>query len=350
MNKTLKKIFFGILLISAKLSSQEFYVNGLTINPGAVIPSNIVFKLNVSNNSETSESFCQLPSSSSEVYTDIAIDQYGNSYYVTNSGLLYKKNGNGSGCQFLGDFSYGGINSLAIDSGNFLYAIGGQSNQLYRYDIASGVFSDLGNIPANESAGGDLFFYENRLFLTTANGLLEINMVDPSQSCPFMNIQLPSLYAAFSIDYGTYSKAYIISGNNNWSSTLYEVDMVNKVLSDPIRTYNYPIYGAASVYNLTSTNSTCSLTPLSVQETNTSNKFFNVINPAKNTIICKTNIDRKEITQIRMFDNSGRLIKDFSNQNNIENLDISNFPDGIYLLTIATKNREKYTKKIIIKS
>jgi len=356
MKTLVGKFFFIFFLISIKLSSQEFYVNTLIFGSG-VYPTNSTVKLNVSNTSETTEATCPPTMITSEVYSDVAIDKFENLYYVTGSGLLYKKNKNDSSCQFLGDFTNSGINSLTADSGNFLYAIGGALNRLYRYDTISGTFSELGDIPANYTPTGDLFFYENRLFLTiststsvsTTSGLLEINMVNPSQSCPFMNIQLSNLYAAFSVDFGTYSKAYIISSAGP-ISTLYEVDMVNKQIGNPIRTYNQTIYGAASIYNLTSTNSTCLQTPLNVQETIKKDKYFNIINPAKTNIICKTNIDRQEITQIRLYDNSARLIKDFSNQNNLEKLDISNISDGIYLLTVATKKGETYTKKIIIKS
>ncbi|WP_415325568.1 T9SS type A sorting domain-containing protein [Chryseobacterium sp. MMS23-Vi53] len=351
MNKILKSFSLGILLISIQLYSQEFYVN--TINFPSVIPpippSNGVYKFDVSSPVETPESFCLPTMVTNEAYTDIAIDKFENFYYVTSTGLLYRKNKLESGCEFLGDFSNWDINSLVADSENFLYAIG-TMGILYRYDSSSGTFSEIGNIPTGQISGGDLFFYENRLFLTTVGGIMEINMVTPSQSCPFMSIdiQYPSLYAGFSINYGTYSKAYIIS-NVSQNSTMYELDMINKQIGPPIRTYNHRIYGAATAYSLTSNNSTCSQTPLAVQENNTHDIFFSVINPAKNNIVCKTNIDRKQIISIRLFDNSARLIRDFSNQDNLENLEISDVPSGNYLLTVTTKKGETYTKKIIIK-
>ncbi|MCS4305161.1 T9SS type A sorting domain-containing protein [Chryseobacterium sp. BIGb0232] len=348
MNKILKSFFVGILLISTRLYSQEFYGNAININL-AIPPSNSVFKFDVSTPAEIPEAFCLPTVDPTEGYTDMALDKFGEFYYVTSSGLLYRKSKTESGCEFLGDFSDGPINSLTADSENYLYAIGA-FNKLYRYDTSSGVFSEIGEIPADIIPGGDLFFYENRLFLTTSGGIIEINMVNPLQSCPFisLDIQYPNLYAGFSVNYGTYSKAYVIS-NISQNSILYEVDMVNKQIGPPIRTYNHRIYGAATAYNLTSNNSTCSQTPLSTHENNVNNLYFNVINPTKNNIVCKTNIDRKQITQIRLFDNTGRLVKDFSNQNSLENLDISGITPGNYLLTVATKKGETYTKKIISK-
>jgi hypothetical protein len=223
---------------------------------------------------------------------------------------------------------------------------------LYRYDTNSGTFTTLGSLPNGQYPGGDLFFYENRLFLTTTTGILEVNMVDPSQSCPFMNLSIPNIYAAFAVNSETSSKAYIINFNTfpAFNSTLYEIDMVHRQIGAPIRTYPHAVFGAATNYSLTSTNSTCSPTPLAVKESNASSTYFNVINPVKSSIICQTNIESRQIISIRLFDSSGKLIKDFSNQNTIERLDVSGIPNGIYLLTVSTKKGETYTKKIIINS
>ncbi len=342
--------FIGILFIPISIYSQEFYVNTFSVI-NFINFTNGVYRFDVSGPSEVVESFCTPNVIANEVYTDIAIDSNNNMYYITNSGLLYRKKSTDSSCEFLGDFTNGNVsaNSLAADSGNYLYAAGTNPNVLYRYDINTGIFTEIGNLSDGQTPSGDLFFYEGRLFLTTTNGIVEINMENPSQSCPFMAINTPNPYAAFSIDYGTYSKAYLITYSNN-KSTLSEIDMTNKQIGAPIRTYNHLIYGAAARYNLTSTNSTCTLTPLNTKETSVSNNYFNVNNPATNNIIYHTNIQRDQVITIYLFDNSGKLIKDFSNQNNIESLNISNVPDGIYLLAVTTKNGEKHTKKIIIKS
>ncbi|OBW40294.1 hypothetical protein AB670_03361 [Chryseobacterium sp. MOF25P] len=352
MKEILKLTLISLLFNSTHIYCQEFYVNSSVGSPLI----NQVYKFNINNSTEVSQNVCT-PTANMNSYSDIAIDSSNNIYYISQAGLLYKESTTTSNCTYLGDFSTNqgvtyGSNSLTADSGNFLYALAG-SNILVRYDTNTGVFSNLGIIPNSHTAGGDLFFYENRLFLLTTTGILEINMANPAQSCPFMDIYLPKLYAGFSINYGTHSKAYILSNSINSSfqyiSTLYEVDMVNKQLGNAIRTYNHNIYGAAASYNLTSTNSSC-IPILSTEENNFDNDYLSVINPAKNNIIVQTNIKRSEIISIRLYDNSGMLIKDFSNQNNIVRLEISGIVSGNYLLSLSTKNGKTYTKKIIIKS
>ncbi|MBK1895402.1 T9SS type A sorting domain-containing protein [Chryseobacterium paridis] len=344
MNLILKTLFLGAFFILIKIDSQEFYVD-TTLNFTSNV--NKVYKLNVSNTSQVEETFCAPTNPANEVYTDIAIDVSNNLYYVTTSGSLYRKNSSNATCEFLGDFTnpYGSIKALVSDSGPYLYAVGSPT-KLYKYEISTGTFSYMGDLPAGQYIAGDLFFYNRRLFATTLTGILEINMNTPSASCPFINFGvLSNLFSAFSIHYGSYSKVYVI-GSSASGSTLYELDMINKVLGPPIRTYNYQINGAAAYYDLTGIESTC-IPTLGVNETNTTGIYFNVINPTKNNIICKTNIERDQITSIQLFDNSGRLIKDFSSQNSIEKLDISDLSHGQYLLIVTTKNGEKYTKKII---
>lgn len=342
--------FIGILFIPASTYSQEFYVNTFSVINFTNF-TNGVYKFDVSGPLEVPETSCTTNITTNDISTDIAIDSNNNLYYVTNSGLLYRKKSSNTICEFLGDFTTGNAaaNSLVADSGNYLYAAGTNPNALYRYDINTGTFTEIGNLSDGQTPSGDLFFYESRLFLTTTEGIVEINLENPTQSCPFMTINTANPYAAFSIDYGTYSKAYLITYVNN-KSTLSEIDMVNKQIGTPIRTYNHLIYGAAARYNITSTNTTCSLTPLNTKETFVSETYFNVNNPATHTMLCHTNIPRNEIISIYLFDNSGKMIKDFSNQKNIEGLNISDMPDGIYLLAVTTKKGEKHTKKIIIKS
>ena len=349
MKEILKLTLISLLFSSINIYSQEFYVNIVTAAP----PYNEVIKFNVSNTNETANIACIPTANPNQQYGDIAIDASNNLYYVTGDGGLYKRNNINLTCEYLGSFN-GTINSLTADSGHLIYGVGYLSStlRLFKYDINSGIFT-VDNLPSGYLSGGDLFFYENKLFLTTTASILEINLTNPSQSCNFMNISTPgSMHAAFSINFGTYSKAYILSKqvvSSSFVSYLQEVDMVNRQLGNTIRAYNYNIYGAAAFYNLTSTNSSC-IPILSTEENNFDNDYLNVINPAKSKIICQTNLKRSEIISIRLYDNLGRLIKDFSNHKNIESLDILGIPSGNYLLTLSTKNGKTYTKKIIIES
>lgn len=346
MSSIAKLSFWGIFLLSLQLFSQEFYAT----RPYS--STNRIYRLDVSNPSEVLEPVCPTTAVLFEDFTDIAIDGASNMYYVTNSGKLYRRNNATSSCEFLGNFDHQ-INSLVSDSGNYVYATGA-FNLLFRYEISTGTITTMGFLPNTHTPGGDLFFFENRLFVTTTTGILEINMLDPSQSCPFMNLSIPNMHAAFALSSELNpSKVYVVSLNfasYPISSSLYEVDMINKQLGNLIRTYPYKFNGAASVYASTSTNSTCTPTPLSVSESTTQNTYFNVINPVIGKITWHTNIENSQISLIQLYDNTGRLIKTFSNQNSLENVDISGTPSGNYLLTITTKKGEIYTKKIIIKS
>jgi hypothetical protein len=343
MNLLFKIFLFWISFISIKIYSQEFYVN-TTSN----INNNEIYKLNVINPSEIPVPFCSPTVNTFQIYQDIAIDSNNNVYYVTSDGLLYRKNSNNSNCEFLGNFTNSSSNSLVADSGSFIYSVG--VNKLDKYDINSGTFSEVGQLPSGYTSTGDLFFFESRLFLTTSNSrILEINLLNPSQSCLFTTLTNISSYAAFSINYGTYSKAYIINNaiNYPYNSTLHELDINTKQLGNTIRTYNHKINGAATAYNLTSTNSSCTPT-LSTQENKSNNDYFKIVNPAKNVIFVETTIKRNDIIAINLFDNTGKKVKDFSNQNKLEKLNISGINTGSYLLTFKIKNGEMFTKKVMI--
>jgi hypothetical protein len=191
----------------------------------------------VLNNNQDPEIICQ-PTNNVEqyfenTYTDIAIDYLNNIYYVSAWGSLYRKNTNDSSCEFLGKFgdNLGTINSLVADSNVLLYASGNSNGVgvLYKYDINLGVFSELGSLPTNYIASGDLFFYEDRLFLTAQNittskyCIIEINMIQPEISCFYMDLNNLEALSAFSVNYGTFSKSYILTAwtdSNQFSSLI----------------------------------------------------------------------------------------------------------------------------------
>lgn len=262
----MKKIILNILLVfTIKASSQSFYVN--TVDNFQL--NNKIYQLDISHNNETTENICPPTNNIGQyfenTYTDIAIDKNNNMYYVSAWGSLYKKNHNDLTCHYLGKFgpNIGSINSLVADSNDFIYASGNLNGvgMLYKYNLNSGIFYEIGNLPLNYIPSGDLFFYNNRLFLTCINKsnstscILEINLIYPLHSCFYMNINNEAL-GAFSIDYGSYSKTYLITSNLMNSSSIYEVDMPNKQVGNLVRSYNYIIYGAASEYNLKSNYST----------------------------------------------------------------------------------------------
>lgn len=353
MTNYYNKIFHILLVVSIQSYSQSFFVN--TIDNTQLI--NTLYKFDISNSNEFTETIC-LPTNNigqyfENTYTDIAIDNDNNMYYISAWGSLYKKEFNNSTCNYLGKFTINGtINSLVADNSNFLFAAGNQNGVgvLYKFDIISGVFYEMGNLPLNYLASGDLFFYNNKLFLTCIDTsksnqpcIIEVNMINPSESCFYMNINNEAL-GAFSIDYGSFTKAYIIT-NLIDTSSIYEVDMLNKSVGNLIRSYNHIIFGAASKYTLTSTNSTCR--GLSIDEPFNNEFYLNINNPAKNIITINTNIDMQNVLSIHLFDLTGKLIKSF---NTTRFLDISNISDGIYMIILNTKNGKRLSQKVIVKN
>jgi hypothetical protein len=184
-------------------------------------------------------------------YYDMAIDTSGNLYWISIGGSLYtRKLNDTSSCQFLGVWGNSEVNSLVCDVSGNVYAAGtnyrGDTAELFEYQPKTKIFSTLGILPFFSL--GDLFFYEGRLFLIGGNSIAEITIADPSQSCIYMNLgKLEMVYAAFSIQNGNCSDAYVINTGNT-SSTLYKVNLYAKTISAPLCTYPFVINGAASIY------------------------------------------------------------------------------------------------------
>ncbi|KOY84321.1 hypothetical protein AD998_21470 [bacterium 336/3] len=257
----MKKLAILILiLLSLKSYSQSFYVNTSDVF------ANGVYKFDISNNSEILQNNCSLGQIPDDFYTDMAIDKDSNTYYLSSWGDLYIKEFNGS-CRFLGAFpTTGSVNALVADNNNFLYACGSEYingvdvGVFYKYDLTTGVFSTIGILPPNFIPAGDLFFYNRKLFLacldtsSITSCIIEIDMINPSQSRFYMASE-DNVYGTFSINYGSYSKSYIIS-TDFIGSSLYELDMENRQVGGFIRSYDYIVFGAASTYDLTSTNAT----------------------------------------------------------------------------------------------
>jgi hypothetical protein len=184
----------------------------------------------------------------------MAIDTMGNLYWVSVEGALYTSKLNDSAsCQFLGVFDNDSdIQGLVANVSGDILAIGtnGYNNRtkLYEYQPKTKKFTTLGVLPYGFIASGDLFFYEGRLFYTSTSFLVEINLHTLSESCNYMSLGDINPYAAFSIQNGTCSEAYVV-GNTGGISSLYKLDLYSKTISEPICTYPFYVNGAASVYN-----------------------------------------------------------------------------------------------------
>ena len=142
-------------------------------------------------------------------------------YYINGStGNLYSQSITGSpSCQYIGNFGNSSINALVADTAGILYAAGIQNqinvSSLFRFQ--SGTVTVVGNFPPNIFSLGDLFFYEHRLFMLAGDSnqgggwIVEVDMVNPSQSCIYMPLPGWNFFGAFSIKTGSISKSFIVS-------------------------------------------------------------------------------------------------------------------------------------------
>jgi hypothetical protein len=82
---------------------------------------------------------------------------------------------------------------------------------------------------------------------------------------------------------------------------------------------------------------------------NVSSSFLNIYpNPAITNSQVKVVLD-KEISELIVYDMTGKLIQNISNVNAKEYiLNVNNFRPGLFTLLIKTKNNLSYSKKIII--
>ncbi len=82
---------------------------------------------------------------------------------------------------------------------------------------------------------------------------------------------------------------------------------------------------------------------LKTTNSNKSNIFKIIPNPAQNNVLLESQFEMQEI---QIFDFEGRLIKHFQDCGTQHNFDASSLSNGIYLIKIKTQNGEKITKFI----
>lgn len=178
-------------------------------------------------------------------------------YIVDNQGYLYSNNLTSTGtlgnCNQIGRFAQnsGGYFGMTVGPNGLVYAaIGGD---IEVYNPSTNTFSLLGTLPNGWQIGGDLLFYQNKLYEAATNGsnniLVEVNLNNISQSTLYMNFNAGSNvfgFASVTVPCSN-NQAYAISNNGN-STDIYEVDMLNKTQSTN-RVCNLPfrVNDAASV-------------------------------------------------------------------------------------------------------
>jgi hypothetical protein len=356
MTKTTVHYFVIIFYILLNLTSsgQDFYVT-VPIN---VPVGNKAYTINLTS-CNTQEIFSCPPTNNIGQYpenqfTDIAIDRDQNLYSVSGWGSLYKRKlSDVTSCQFLGTFyNSNSINALVADSATTIYAAGNFGGACTLYKYSAGLFNTLGNLPVGIFSAGDLFFYEQRLFLTatdanlTRSFLVEINTTHPELSCEYMNLENYQPYGAFSVRNGTSSRAYIVCTNSPSSSSLREINISNKVISDIICNYPFLITGAAIPYLRTSNNTVCTQQP--TNPSGSGDEYLHIQNPCVSTILkVITNIPVSNVSDIRLFSTSGALVRKYSLQNFPDKLEVFNLASGMYLLKLTRRNGNTMVRKII---
>ena len=67
-------------------------------------------------------------------------------------------------------------------------------------------------------------------------------------------------------------------------------------------------------------------------------------NPSKN-VVNISELEAESCGEIMIFDMTGRLMKHFTND---VNLDVSDLPNGLYMMRVVTEEGKRYTEKFMI--
>lgn len=353
------RLYLLLLLILGQLNSlhaQQFYISTVSTQP-------LDFKTYYLNSDS-----CDIISDSTNLpvftcmnsgkdYRDIALDGT-NIWYVTLYGELYSRKINDTNsCKFHGSFESTQVvvTALVADTVGNIYAAGtrgGDTNILYKY--SNNTFTRLGLLPKWATPQGDLFFYHNRLFLTCydyntyARYIIEVDSI-PSNSCYYMPLDTFSASAAFTIRQKEGNDRVFILGTKDGAfvpSFMLEVDMKTKSIKDTICKYPITVSGAASYYPAVWDTSYCP--PVSVSDKLLStNNIISVLNPSTNNIRISTTINNADIEHIYLYDISGRRIKNYYSSSFPHQLDISDIPNGLYVLHIKSIQGTNWKFKVI---
>ncbi len=366
MKHTLLSLLLCIA-ITPSVKSQTFYVNS-GANPN--MPANYTYKLNaiicdtLETDSLSNVTIHTCPATDQpgttidSTYTDIAIDKHENIWYVTTNGFLYKRKINDtSTCQYIGDFTsqYSGTNGLVADDNDNIYAAANANDtcKIYKYNPISG-FSYIGHLPKDVYCNGDIFFFERRLFMTATDPdidstfLYEINLNAPEQSCYYMPLNNMQSWGAFAIKNGISTRVLVSTTDlSSYTSNLVEIDIPNKKILDTFCRYPFLIRGGGAYYSTLGDTSHCPYTPNGITSYNNPTKYLTILNPANNIIRIESNINQTEISSINLYDIYGKRVKAYSPQDYPKQLEISEFPTGLYILEIKTTKGEIHLNKLL---
>ncbi|RYJ45140.1 T9SS type A sorting domain-containing protein [Flavobacterium beibuense] len=349
-----------LFFISSLCFSQQAYITAtdMIYTGSQWYTENYLYEINLNDLSLQEINTCNSNSYYSNAIKDIGIDSNNSIYYCKSTDFyVISINGN-EYCESIYNTVYYPLNSLCV-AGSSIYATGYTNNNayMYQYNIELETFEVMGSLPNNIRPLGDLFFYENKLFLVCQETdssfyeIYQINMQNVSESCPYMSFEdyLPEGYhpnGAFSINNGDSSTPYIVVYSTYLdNSTLHELDLQNKILYPQVMELPGKVEGAAALYDLFSTDAVCN--SLDIPDTRQASNYINITNPVTNKIEIETNISQNDILESRLYDISGRIIRDFSSKS-FDEFYVSGASSGTYILELKLSTGQRISKKIII--
>lgn len=267
LNLLLKRaaLLFGVILLTfVKVYGQQFYaatdqgiLQQVTITPNGAVSKNV---------NGCGSGYFSIALWGNKIYYTLAFGGLsvaditgGNTPQVTN-------------CQYLA--SVPPVSSMTVDKNGILYMA--SSNSLYKLDPKNPVLVNLGIMPYG--ASGDLVFYNDKLYMASYNGIVEVSLDDLSQSKLVIPITDRTVYGLTSVASRGAVKVYAIGVNNN-RSELVELDLKNMFIKGIAGSLPYIVYDAGSTVE------TGEIPVIKLQSINVTREC-NVVNKGRAEIIC----------------------------------------------------------------
>lgn len=195
----------------------------------------------------------------------IALD--GNILYIVNTqGKLYKNiltaTGTTSNCTLLGQFAQNSsaYYGMTVGPGGIVYAA--INSDIETYNPATNTFSVLGTLPNSWTIGGDLLFYQGKLYEAIDNSgnnsLIQVDTNNVSASTLYMNFNAGSnVFGLSSVTVPCANNQVYAISNNGTNTDIYAVDMGNKTQASTAKcTLPFKVNDAASIAETQTANAT----------------------------------------------------------------------------------------------
>jgi len=226
-------LFSVILLTFVKVYGQQFY---------AATEQGILQQVTITPNGPVSKNVNGCGSG----YLSIAL--WGNKIYYTQpfggelsvADITGGNTPNVTNCQYLASVPF--VNSMTVDKNGILYMAYG--NSLYKLDPKNPVLVSLGTMPYG--ASGDLVFYDDKLYMASYSGIVEVSLDDLSQSKIVIPITDRVVFGLTSVASKGTVTVYAIDQNID-KSELIELDLKNMLIKGIAGSLPYVVYDAGSI-------------------------------------------------------------------------------------------------------